>query len=51
MEEAPALSFLPNVSTLGPRICTAVLLRILMRAMDETVAVPGVWSGSYSPSS
>ena len=51
MEEAPALSFLPNVSTLGPRICTAILLRILLRAMDETVAMPGVWSGSYGPAS
>jgi len=51
VEEAPALSFLPNVSTVGPRIRTAVLLWILLRAMDETVAMPGVWSGSYRPAS
>ena len=49
MEEAPAMSFLREFPTLGSRIRIAVLLRILLWAVDETVAVPGVWSGAHGP--
>lgn len=51
LAEAAAVSLVRLVSTLGSRVRAALLLRICVRVVDETMALPGVWGGPHRQAS
>src|SRR6056297_1802117 len=49
VEKARNLSLLRHPQTMGPRLCTALLLRLPRRAVDETVALCRLRRCSHCP--